>query len=154
MLLPRTAKTFRDMLHSTGCSVALIPASRPRIPESENIQRASDLASFARVIGLNVFVLEGRGLGTTQELIVLVVGSEPLIVAFARRVVREAGAATSWFLFERPGGDLLKENPDCCREKCEFESDGFKLPDGDGFKFATAYSPTQFSAAWGHSLAG
>jgi hypothetical protein len=142
------------MLNDAGSSVALIPASRPHIPESENVQRANDLASFAKVNGLGVFVLEGRGLGTAQELLVLVVGNEPQVVGFARRVIREADAATNWFLFERPGGDLMKENADGSREKCAFERDGFTLPDGDEFKLGTAYSSAQFNEAWGHSLAG
>lgn len=98
------------------------------------------MALFARTKGLGVFVLEGRSLGTApRELLVLVVGNEGQIVGFGRRVSQEAEAAADWFLFCRPGGDLVKENGDRSRENCVFESDGSTLPDGSEFKFGAAY---------------
>jgi hypothetical protein len=153
MLFTRIDRTFRDMLDSTRFPIAIIPASRPHVRDAENVQRANDVALFARTKGLGVFVLEGRSLGTApRELFVLVVGNEAQIVGFARRVTQEAEAAADWFLFCRPGDDLVKENVDRSREKCVFESDGFTLPDGGEFKFRTAYTPAQFSTAWGNSL--
>jgi hypothetical protein len=153
MPFTRVDKTFRDMLDATGSAVAIIPASRPYIRDSENVQRANDLALLSRANGIGVFVLEGCGAGTAaRELLVLVVSNEPQVVGFARKVVREADAAASWFLFWRPGDDPIKESVDRRREKCVFESDGFTLPDGGEFKFGTAYTATQFNAAWGHPL--
>jgi hypothetical protein len=152
MLFTRTDRTFRDMLNGAGSSVAMIPVSRPRIRDSENVQRASDVALLARASGLGVFVLEGHRRGTAaRELLVLVVGDALQIIGFARKVVREADAASDWFLFERPGDDLVKENIDWSQRKCVFKGDGFTLPDGGEFKFETAYTPDQFSGVWGHS---
>jgi hypothetical protein len=153
MLFTKIDKTFRDMLNDAGASVVIIPASRPHIADSVNVQRANDVALFARTKGLGVFVLEGRSLGTApRELLVLVVGNEAEVVGFARRVTQEAEAAAAWFLFCRSGDDLVKENVDRSREKCVFQGDGFTLPDGGEFKFGTAYTPAQFNTAWGHSL--
>lgn len=142
MPLPPTDKTFRGMLYSTGSAIALIPATRHHIQDSENVQRASDVALLAKVNGIRACILEGRGAATAlRELLVLVVGNEAQVVGFARKVVREADAAANWFLFCRPGGALLRENPDWRQFKCDLESDGFTLPDGFEFKFG---------AAWGH----
>ncbi len=140
------------MLSGPGAFVAIIPASQRHIQDSENVQRANDVALLARANGFGVFVLEGRGgANATQELMVLVVGQETQVVAFARKVVREADAASEWFLFCRTGRELVKENIDWTREECLFERDGFTLPDGSGFKFETAYTLAQFSTAWGRS---
>jgi hypothetical protein len=57
MLFNRTAKTFRDMLNGAGSPVALIPASRPHVHDSENVQRASDVALLAKATGMGAFVL-------------------------------------------------------------------------------------------------
>ena len=151
MLFTRIDKTFRDMLNGAGSSVALIPASRPHVSVSENVQRASDVAFLAKAKGMGVFVLEGRRIGTpARELFVLVVGDDSL--GIARKVVREADAASDWFLFLRPGDDLVKENIDRSRKQYGFKSDGFMLPDGGEFKFETAYTPAQFNTAWCHSM--
>jgi hypothetical protein len=151
MLLARTDKTFRDMLQGAGSPVALIPASRPHVRDSENVQRANDVALLARANGMGVFVLEGRARGTAaRELVVLVVGDEQQIGAFARKIIREADAASDWFLLGRPGDDLVKENVDRSRNTCVFTSDGFTLPNDLSFKFETAYTPAQFSTVWGH----
>jgi hypothetical protein len=139
------------MLDGTHFPVAIIPASRPNIRDSENVQRANDVAMLAKANGMGVFVLEGRGT-VERELLVLVVGNETYVVNFARKVIREADAATKWFLLGRHGDDLLKENIDLSRETCLFQSDGFTLPDGTRFKFVTAYTADQFNTAWGHSL--
>jgi hypothetical protein len=153
MLFTRTDKTFRDMLNGARSSVAIIPASRPRVRDSENVQRASDVALLARANGMGVFVLEGRGRGTaSRELLVLVVGDALQITGFARKVVRESDAASDWFLFGRPGDDLVEENVDWSQRKCVFKGDGFTLPDGGEFKFETAYTPAQFNTAWCHSM--
>jgi hypothetical protein len=150
MLFSRTYKTFRDMLNGARSSVAIIPVSRPHILDSDNVQRANDVALLARANGLGVFVLEGRGKGTaSRELLVLVVGDALQITGFARKVVRESDAASDWFLFGRPGDDLVKENVDWSQRKCVFKGDGFTLPDGGEFKFETAYTPAQFSTVWG-----
>jgi hypothetical protein len=153
MLFTRTDRTFRDMLDGAGSFLAIIPASRTRIRDAENVQRANDVALLARANGMGVFVLEGRGAAAaTRDLFVLVVGNEAHVVGFARRVIREADAASDWFVFCRPGDDPVKENIDRSREQWVFESDGFNLPDGGKFKFGTAYTPAQFNTAWGHSF--
>jgi hypothetical protein len=153
MLFTRTDKTFRDMLNGTRYSIAIIPASRPHIQDSGNVQRANDIALLARTNGLGVYILEGRGAPTSaRELLVLVAGKEAQVNGFAKRVMQETDAAANWFLFCRPGSDLVKENVDRSRERCVFNSDGFRFPDGGDFKFAIAYTPAQFNTAWGHSF--
>src|ERR1700677_1374550 len=129
MLSARTDKTFRDMLNGAGSSVAIIPASRPHVRDSENVRRASDVALLGKALRMRVFVLEGHETGTaTRELVVLVVGNEQQISAFARKVIREADAASDWFLFWRSGNDPMKEDIDRNRKTCMFENDGFTLP--------------------------
>ena len=98
---------------------------------------------------MRVFVLEGRGRGTTaRELVVLIVGEALQTISFARKVIGEAEAASDWFVFLHPEHDLVKENIDGRREKCLFKGDGFTLPDGGDFKFERAYTPAQFSTVW------
>jgi hypothetical protein len=154
MPFAKIGKTFRDMLRGADSPVALIPASRPRVRDSENVQRASDVALLAKALRMSVFVLEGRETGTaTRELVVLVVGDEQQITTFARKVIREADAASGWFLFWRPDDDLVKENVDRSRNACVFNTDGFAVSGGFGSKFERAYMPTQFSTVWSHSTA-
>jgi hypothetical protein len=152
MLFTKADKTFPDMLNGAGSPVALIPVSRPQVRDSENVQRASDVALLAGAKGMGAFVLEGRGTETAaRELLVLVVGDEQQISAFARKVITEADAASDWFLFFHPGDDLVKEDVDRTRNTCVFNTDGFTLPNSVGFKFERTYTPAQFSTIWGHS---
>jgi hypothetical protein len=152
MLFAKTDKTFQDMLNGVGSSVALIQASRPQIPDSENVQRASDVSLLAKAKGMGAFVLEGHKMEVaTRQLFVLVVGDEQQIHSFARKVIRETDAASDWFLFWRPGDDLVQENVDRSQNACVFNTDGLTLSDGGEFKFERTYSPDQFSTIWGHS---
>jgi hypothetical protein len=151
MLLTRINKTFRDSLNGAGSSVALIPTSRPHVSDSENVQRASDVAFLAKAKGMGVLVLEGRRMETpARELFVLVVGDDS--IGIARKVIREADAASDWFLFCRHGDDLVKENIDRSRKQYGFKGDGFRLPDGGEVEFGAAYTPAQFNTAWCHSM--
>jgi hypothetical protein len=150
MLLLKTDRSFRDILQSAGSSVAIIPASRPDVPDSANVQCANGIAVAARASAFGVTVIEGKWDGNlTRELFVVLVGNEAQVVGFARKAALEADAAANWFLFRRPGDDLVCENADRSREACGVTDDGFTLADGHIFQFETAYIPAQFNTAWG-----
>jgi len=76
--------------------------------------------------------------------VVLVAGTEVQVVGFARKIIQEVNAGSDWFLFYCPDGHLLMEHVDGSREQSVFTGDGFALPDGDRFKFGTAFTVVNF----------
>jgi hypothetical protein len=152
MLLIKADKYPRDILVGVISPFAIVPASRPDLPNTENVERANNLAVAARTNGFGVTVIEGQWAGSdSRELFVFVVGNESQVVGFVRKMPFEADATANCFLFRREDGVFVRENSDRSREACVMNDSGFTLPDGRKFQLVTAFTPAPYNTAWAHS---